>query len=103
MQERAGGGPLSRFNAVLVSSTSLACKRKPEVGFYCVSTLFVCPPGISLVCAPPAPPSRTEASWKCFDIVRASSTSLAWGGKLEVGHHFIVSCIFLQYIFILFS
>ncbi|KAF8957649.1 hypothetical protein BDZ97DRAFT_96757 [Flammula alnicola] len=72
---------LLHFDAVCASSTSLACKSKPEVDLYGVSTPFSHLP----------PPSHANASrrWFCrvstllgqagghFDTVRTSSTSLA--------------------------
>ncbi|KAF8963787.1 hypothetical protein BDZ97DRAFT_975914 [Flammula alnicola] len=98
VQKRAGGEFLPCFDAVRVSSTSLACKselevvftvfrrglcvlhlpRMPEVDLYGVLTPFVCPP----------PPSRTKVSrggpLSCFNTVRAFSTSLACKSKPEV-------------------
>ncbi|KAF8966472.1 hypothetical protein BDZ97DRAFT_685973 [Flammula alnicola] len=70
VQKRAGGGFLQRFDAVRVSSTSLACKSELEVILWRFD-------GVHTSSTPSCTKRAGGGFLLCFDNVRVSSTSLA--------------------------
>jgi len=81
IQDQAKGGHSWLFDAIFISSTSLACQSEPEVVSW----------GFNSIHAPlhlPRMPARAEGgrSWY-FHVVHTSSTSLACKSKPEVNVH----------------